>query len=194
MDERRITAAPDPPYEPQRNPAVSGAAELRFRQPAPRLMGDRMKIAIVLAAILLAAWAAVLAIRPDLVRPTLVQKSDIYGLAPGMTLEEVNKLITQRKYRCRPVQDYVIECSIDAVTITITAEGEGNMHPVRRIAAELSGRDPEATVRSISAQYNAEPAKGPDGNWVWTVGSGFKLRYDGNAVTLFDERAGKRER
>ena len=59
-----------------------------------------MKIAIIIAAILVAAWAAVLAIRPDLVRPTLAQKkSDIYGFAPGMTLEEVNKLITQRKYR-----------------------------------------------------------------------------------------------
>jgi len=149
-----------------------------------------MKIAIVVAAILVAAWAALLAIRPDLVRPALAQKkSDIYGFVPGMTLEEVNKLITQRKYRCRPIQDYVIECSIDALKVTITAEGEGNTHPVRRIAAELGGRDAAATVRSISAQYNAEPAKGPDGNWVWTVGSGFRLSYDGTAVTLFGERA-----
>jgi hypothetical protein len=154
-----------------------------------------MKIAIIIAAILVAAWAAVLAIRPDLVRPTLAQKkSDIYGFAPGMTLEEVNKLITQRKYRCRPPQDYVIECSIDALKVTLTADGDGGTHPVQRIAAELGGRDTEATVRSISAQYNAEATKGPDGKWVWTVGSGFKLSYDGVAVTLSDERAGKAAR
>ncbi len=55
-----------------------------------------MKIAIVVAAILLAAWAAVLAIRPDLFRPALVRKSDIYGFVPGMPLEDVNKLITQQ--------------------------------------------------------------------------------------------------
>ena len=149
-----------------------------------------MKIAIIIAAILVAAWAAVLAIRPDLVRPTLAQKkSDIYGFAPGMTLEEVNKLITQRKYRCRPPQDYVIECSIDAVKVTIMAEADGSTHPVRRIVAELGGRDTEATVRSISAQYNAQASKGPNGKWVWTVGSGYKLSYDGTAATLFDERA-----
>ena len=152
-----------------------------------------MKIAIIIAAILVAAWAAVLAIRPDLVRPTLAQKkSDIYGFAPGMTLEEVNKLITQRRYRCRPPQDYLIECSIDAVKVTIAAEADGNTHPVQRIAAELrAGRDSEAAVRSISEQYNAEPAKGPKGNWVWTVGHGFKLSYDGAAITLYDEQAAK---
>jgi hypothetical protein len=32
--------------------------------------------------------------------------------------------------------------------------------------------------------------KAPDGNWVWPVGSRFKLSYDGAAVTLFEEQAG----
>ena len=40
-----------------------------------------MKIAIIIAAILVAAWAAVLAIRPDLVRPTLAQKKSDIGTA-----------------------------------------------------------------------------------------------------------------
>ena len=52
-----------------------------------------MKIAIVLIALLLAAFAATLAVRPDLFRPAQVKKTDIYGFVPGMTLEEVNKLI-----------------------------------------------------------------------------------------------------
>jgi hypothetical protein len=69
------------------------------------------------------------------------------------------------------------------------AEADGSTHPVRRIVAELGGRDTETTVRSISAQYNAQASKGPDGKWVWTVGSGYKLSYDGAAATLFDERA-----
>jgi hypothetical protein len=154
-------------------------------------MGDRMKIAIVLTALLLAAFAATLAMRPDLFRPALVKKSDIYGFVPGMTLEEVNKLITQRKYRCRQLPDaYVVDCNIDGAKVAITVEGASERHPVQRITAELApGRDPVATVRAISEQYQAQAAKAPDGNWVWPVGSRFKLSYDGAVVTLFEENA-----
>jgi hypothetical protein len=151
-----------------------------------------MKIAIVLTALLLAAFAASLAIRPDLFRPALVKKSDIYGFVPGMTLEEVNKLITQRKYRCRQLPDaYIVDCNIDGAKVSIAIEGATDRHPVQRITAELApGRDPAATVRAISEQYQAQPLKAPDGNWVWPVGSRFKLSYDGAAVTLFEEQAG----
>ncbi len=150
-----------------------------------------MKIAIVVVAILVAAWVAVLAVRPDLLRPALVKKSDIYGLAPGMTAEEVDKLITQRKYRCRQVQDSpVVDCNIEGNRVSISLDGAGDKRVVRRITAELaSGRGTEAMVRAISEQYNAEASKGPNGNWVWPIGPRFKLSYDGVTVTLFDERA-----
>lgn len=150
-----------------------------------------MKIAIVVVAILVAAWVAVLAVRPDLLRPALVRKSDIYGLAPGMTAEEVDKLITQRKYRCRQAQDSSVDCNIEGNRVSIAFDGAGDKRVVRRITAELaSDRGPEATVRAISEQYNAEASKGPNGNWVWPIGPRFKLSYDGAAVTLFDEQAG----
>jgi hypothetical protein len=155
-----------------------------------------MKVAIVAAAILVAAWVSILAIRPDLVRPALVKKSDIYGLTPGMTSEDVNKLITQRKYRCRQVQDaVVIDCNIEGNRVSIALDGADDKRFVRRITAELvSDRDPEATVRAISQQYNAQAAKAPNGNWVWPIGPRFKLSYDGAAVTLFDEQLDKRRR
>ncbi len=148
-----------------------------------------MKIAIVVAAILLAAWAAVLAIRPDLFRPALVRKSDIYGFVPGMTLEEVNKLITQRKYRCRQLPGaYVIDCDINGVKTSIAVDGASERHPVQRITAEFgSSHDQAATVRGISEQYGAQAAKVPDGKWIWNVGSRFKLSYDGTSVTLFED-------
>jgi hypothetical protein len=154
-------------------------------------MGDRMKIAIVLTALCLAAFAATLAVRPDLFRPALVRKSDIYGFVPGMPLDDANKLITQRKYRCRQLPDaYVVDCNIDGAKVSITVDGASDRHPVQRIKAELgSGRDPAATVRAISEQYGAQASKAPDGSWVWPVGSRFKLSYDGVAVTLLDEKA-----
>jgi hypothetical protein len=155
-----------------------------------------MKIAIVVAAVLVAAWAAVLAIRPDLVRPALAVKSDIYGLAPGMTLEEANKLIAQRKYRCRQVQDSpVVDCNIDGNRVSIALDGADDKRTVRRITAEMGAdRSPEATVRALSEQYNAQASKAPNGNWVWPIGARFKLSYDGAAVTLFDEQAGNPRR
>lgn len=150
-----------------------------------------MKIAIVLAVLLLAAFAATLAIRPDLLRPALVRKTDVYGFVPGMTLEDVNKLITQRKYRCRQLADaYVVDCNIDGTRVSIAVEGANDEHPVRRITAEVgAGRDPAATVRAISEQYGAQAAKAPDGNWVWPIGARFKLSYDETSVTLFEEQA-----
>ncbi|MBA7477079.1 hypothetical protein ES707_12477 [subsurface metagenome] len=155
-----------------------------------------MKIAIVVAAILVAAWASVLAIRPDLVRPALAVKSDIYGFAPSMTLGEANKLIAQRKYRCRQVQDSpVVDCNIDGARVSIAFDGAGEKGLIQRITAELgSDRNPEATVRALSEQYNAQASKGPNGNWVWPIGARFKLSYDGATVMLFDEQASNARR
>jgi hypothetical protein len=155
-----------------------------------------MKIAIVVAAILIAAWASILAIRPDLVRPGLARKFDLYGFAPGMTLEEANKLIAQRKYRCRQVQDSpVVDCNIEGIRVSIALDGADDKRLVQHITAELgSDRGTEATVRALSEQYNAQASKGPNGNWVWPIGPRFKLSYDGAAVTLFDEQAGNPRR
>ena len=144
-----------------------------------------MKIAIVVAAALVVAFASLIALRPDLFRPTAVKKSDIFGITPGMSLEETNKLITQRRYRCRPLSEpYVTECTIDGAKVTITADTANDAHPVARIAAELApGRDSATVARAISDQYNAEPTKTAKG-WAWTIGPGYRLSYDGAAITL----------
>lgn len=149
-----------------------------------------MKIAIVVVTVLVAAWAAILAVRPDLVRPASAKKLDIYGLTPGMTPEELDKLIAQRNYRCRQVQDSaVIDCDVSGGRISIALDGTSDKRFVRRITAEIaSDRGPEATVRAISEQYNAQASKGPNGNWVWPIGPRFKLSYDGATVTLSDEQ------
>ena len=79
-----------------------------------------MKIAIVVTAVLVAGWAAILAIRPDLVRPAMARKSDIYGFAPGMTVEDADKLITQRKYRCRQAPEaLLVDCNIDGIRVSL---------------------------------------------------------------------------
>jgi hypothetical protein len=153
-----------------------------------------MKIAIVVAAILLAAWVSILAIRPDLLRPASARKLDVYGFVPGMTLEEANKLIAQRKYRCRQMQDS-LDCNIEGVRVSIALDGADDKRAIRHITAELgSDRSPEATVRALSEQYSAQASKGPNGNWVWPIGTSFKLSYDGSAVTLFDEKSGNPRR
>ncbi|MCK1404761.1 hypothetical protein [Bradyrhizobium sp. 76] len=166
-----------------------------------------MKIAIVVAGVIVVAAAVLVAVQPSFLKPAslaLVQKSDILGFSPGMTFDETNKLITQRRYRCRQLRDsYVLECAVDGAKVTIFADdvdpkNPDPKHPIWRVNAELSNPGPQdAAVKSISDQFNAQPTGDALEGWIWTVGRGLKLSYDGAALKLVDEaeeiRRGKQE-
>jgi len=159
-----------------------------------------MKIAIVVAGVIVVAAAVLVAVQPSFLKPAslaLVQKSDILGFSPGMTFDETNKLITQRRYRCRQLRDsYVLECAVDGAKVTIFADdvdpkNPDPKHPIWRVNAELSNPGPQdAAVKSISDQFNAQPTRDAGDareEWIWTVGRGLKLSYDGAAFKLVDE-------
>ena len=151
-----------------------------------------MKIAIVIAGLIVVAIAALVAIQPGFLRPASlanVQKSDILGFSPGMTLEETDKVITQRRYRCRQLRDtYTLECAVDGAKLTIDSDDADAKHPIRRVTAELSNPGPQdAAVKSISDQFNAQPTRDAREGWIWIVGRGLKLSYDGTALKLVDE-------
>jgi hypothetical protein len=166
-----------------------------------------MKIAIVVAGVIVVAAAVLVAVQPSFLKPAslaLVQKSDILGFSPGMTFDETNQLITQRRYRCRQLRDsYVLECAVDGAKVTIFADdvnpkNPDPKHPIWRVNAELSNPGPQdAAVKSISDQFNAQPTGDAREGWIWTVGRGLKLSYDGAALKLVDEaeeiRRGKQE-
>ena len=176
-----------------------------------------MKIAIVVAGLLVVAAAVLVSVQPGFLKPAslaLVKKSDIFGFSPGMTFDETNKLITQRRYRCRQLRaSYVLECGVDGAKVTIFADDvdPGNpdpRHPIWRVNARRDGRlikDPrrqdaastDAAVKSISDQFNAQPTRDVREGWTWTVGRGLKLSYDGAALKLVDEaeeiRRGKQD-
>ncbi|CUT12573.1 hypothetical protein BF49_7123 [Bradyrhizobium sp.] len=171
-----------------------------------------MKIAIVIAGLIVVAAAVLVAVQPGFLKPAslaLVQKSDILGFSPGMTFDETNKVVTQRRYRCRQLRDsHVLECVVDGAKITIFADdvdprNPDPKHPIWRVNAELSNPGPQdaaskdAAVKSISDQFNAQPTRDAREGWTWTVGRGLKLSYDGAALKLVDEaeeiRRGKQE-
>jgi hypothetical protein len=166
-----------------------------------------MKIAIVIAGLIVVAAAVLVSVQPGFLKPSslaLVMKSDILGFSPGMTFDETNKLITQRRYRCRQLRDsYVLECAVDGAKVTIFADdvdpkNPDPKHPIWRVNAELSNPGPQdAAVKSISDQFNAQPTGDAREGWIWTVGRGLKLSYDGAALKLVDEaeeiRRGKQE-
>ncbi|MFC7699661.1 hypothetical protein ACFQX9_23545 [Bradyrhizobium sp. GCM10028915] len=166
-----------------------------------------MKIAIVVAGLIVVVAAVLVAVQPGFLKPAsmaLVKKSDILGFSPGMTFDEINKLVTQRRYRCRQIRDsYVLECAVDGAKVTIFADDvdPGNpdpKHPIWRVIAELNNPGPQdAAVKSISDQFNAQPTRDARDGWIWTVGRGLKLSYDGAALKLVDEaeeiRRGKQE-
>ncbi|WP_051448361.1 hypothetical protein [Bradyrhizobium sp. WSM1417] len=166
-----------------------------------------MKIAIVIAGVIVVAAAVLVSVQPDFLKPSslaLVMKSDILGFSPGMTFDETNKLITQRRYRCRQLRDsYVLECAVDVAKVTIFADDVDAKHPIWRVIAELNNPGAQdaaakdAAVKSISDQFNAQPTKDAREGWIWTVGRGLKLTYDGTTLKLVDEaediRRGKQD-
>ncbi|EJN15654.1 hypothetical protein PMI42_00671 [Bradyrhizobium sp. YR681] len=151
-----------------------------------------MKIAIVVAGLIVVAIAALVAIQPGFLKPAslaAVKKSDILGFSPGMTFEETNKVITQRRYRCRQLREsYTLECAVDGARVTIDSDEADAKHPIWRVHAELSNPGPQdVAVKSISDQFNAQPTGDARAGWIWIVGRGLKLSYDGNALNLVDE-------
>ena len=157
-----------------------------------------MKIAIVIAGLIVVAVAALVAIQPEFLKPASlaqVKKSDIFGFSPGMTFEETNKLVTQRHYRCRQGRgSYILECEINGAKVTVYSDDVDASHPIRRVNAALNNPGPQdAAVKSISDQFNASAIKEREG-WTWIVGRGFKLSYDGTTLSLVDEAAEARLR
>jgi hypothetical protein len=151
-----------------------------------------MKIAIVIAGLIVVAIGALVAIQPGFLKPASlasVKKSDILGFSPGMTFEETNKVITQRRYRCRQLREsHTLECAVDGARVTIDSDELDTQHPIWRVTAELSNPgSQDAAVKSISDQFNAQPAKDARDGWIWIVGRGLKLSYDGTTLKLVDE-------
>lgn len=151
-----------------------------------------MKIAIVVAGLIIAAIAALVAVRPSFLKPAslaLVKKSDILGFSPGMTFEETSKLVSQRRYRCLQLRNtHTLECAIDDAKVTIDSDETDARHPIWRVTANLKTPGAQdAAVRSISDQFNAQPTRDAREGWVWVVGRGLKLSYDGTALKLVDE-------
>lgn len=157
-----------------------------------------MKVAIVIASLIVVAVAALVAIQPSFLKPAslaLVKKSDIFGFSPGMTFDETSKLVSQRRYLCRRSRDsYTFECDINGAKVTVDSEEVDARHPIWRVKAELNNPGvQDAAVKSISDQFNAQPIKEREG-WTWIVGRGLKLSYDGLALNLVDEAAEARLR
>jgi hypothetical protein len=157
-----------------------------------------MKIAIVIAGLIVVAVAALVAIQPSFLKPAslaLVKKSDIFGFSPGMSFEETGKLVNQRHYLCRKGRNsHALECEINGAKVTVDTDEADAMHPIWRVNATLSNPGAQdAAVKSISDQFNAQAIKDRDG-WTWIVGRGLRLSYDGLALNLVDEAAEARLR
>jgi len=157
-----------------------------------------MKVAIVIAGLIVVAVAALVAIQPSFLKPAslaLVKKSDIFGFSPGMTFDETSKLVSQRHYLCRQGRGSdTIECDINGAKVTVDHDEADARRPIWRVNATVTNPGAqEAAVKSISDQFNAQAIKDREG-WMWIVGRGLKLSYDGLALTLVDEAAEARLR
>jgi hypothetical protein len=160
--------------------------------------GVLMKVAIVIAGLIVVAVAALVALQPSFLKPAslaVVKKSDIFGFSPGMTSEETSKLVSRRHYLCRQGRNsYTLECDINGAKVTVDSDEADPSRPIWRVNATVNNPGPQdAAVKSISDQFNAQAIKDRDG-WTWIVGRGLKLSYDGLALSLVDEAAEARLR
>ncbi|PIT01586.1 hypothetical protein TSA1_13015 [Bradyrhizobium nitroreducens] len=157
-----------------------------------------MKVAIVIAGLIVVAVAAIVALQPSFLKPAslaLVKKSDIFGFSPGMTFDETSKLVSQRHYLCRQGRGSdTLECDINGAKVTVDSDGTDARRPIWRVNATVKNAgSQESAVKSISEQFNAQAIKDREG-WMWIVGRGLKLSYDGLALDLVDEAAEARLR
>ena len=123
------------------------------------------------------------------------RKADLFNLEPGMTFVESQDAILNNGYNCRtsPHRAYT-ECVIKEVKVTIYYSKQLDGNPVVAIAADLSGGGSlSETAKSIAAQY-AVPIGTSDskGNYDWTVGKAYRLRFTGMLV-LTDPELTKRD-
>jgi hypothetical protein len=95
-----------------------------------------MKIAIVVAGVIVVAAAVLVAVQPSFLKPAslaLVQKSDILGFSPGMTFDETNKLITQRRYRCRQLRAIAAATAAYLLMRASRRDNQHREHGMRRV-------------------------------------------------------------
>lgn len=114
-------------------------------------------------------------------------KIDVLGIVPGMTHAQVEKVIRQRKWHCRPVGDEAVDCATEAGSMRIAFARSREQAPVASARIHLLNRENLSLAdiaRSVSKQYDSEPAAKSAAEYRWQIGNGFRLTLEAAAPDL----------
>jgi hypothetical protein len=125
-----------------------------------------------------------------------ISKTDMLGVVPGMTRDQLEKLINVRKWVCAAAADGAsIDCSTNAGPLTVAFAPGPGMTPVNRARVRLANRDRlniDDTAKEITEQYGRAPERRSATSVSWTLLSGMSLlleQSDAMVLTLFDRGA-----
>lgn len=153
------------------------------------------KTIVAAAVVLVGSIAGALLLRHQY---AAVAKNDVLGVVPGMTRDQIEKLITARRWVCvAAAAGESVDCNTNAGPLTIGfAPGQGRT-PVRSARVRLANPERlsfDATTQDISAQYGRKPDRVAATRVGWTLAGGMALvlqQDQGNelALTLSDDPA-----
>lgn len=125
-----------------------------------------------------------------------ISKTDLLGVVPGMTRDQLEKLITARKWVCAATADgTAVDCNTKAGPLTVAFAPGPGITPVRSARVVLANPDRlsfDATAQDISAQYGRKSARISPTQVNWTLAGAMPLVLaqdpgGGFALTLSDQ-------
>lgn len=108
-------------------------------------------------------------------------KHDVLGVVPGMTENQVQGLIKNRKWVCQPPADDSLDCKTDAGQLLIGLAKTPESTTVTGVRVLLRNRDNLSLsdiAKSISEQYGRAPETKGDGaskEYHWPLSNGHRL-------------------
>jgi hypothetical protein len=134
------------------------------------------KILVAAGVLLIASIAGALLLRNQY---GAIAKNDMLGVVPGMTRDQIEKLITARRWVCvAAAAGESIDCNTTAGPLTVSFAPGDDRTPVRSARVRLANPEKlsfDATAQDISAQYGRKPDQVSPTQIGWTLAGGMPL-------------------
>jgi hypothetical protein len=125
-----------------------------------------------------------------------ISKTDMLGVVPGMTRDQMEKLVTARKWVCAAAADSAsVECNTNAGPLTIAFAPGPGVTPVSSARVRLINPEKlplDVTATDISAQYGRTSQRISATKIGWTLPGGMSLvleQSDALLLTLSENAA-----
>jgi hypothetical protein len=158
-------------------------------------LNGTQKVIVAAGAALLVCIAGALLLRNQY---GAIARNDVLGVVPGMTRDQIEKLITARRWVCAATTaGDAIDCNTKAGSLSIGFAPGTGATPVRSARVVLANPEKlsfEATALEVSVQYGRTPTQQSAKRIAWPIAGRMSLvltqeQDNALALTLSDEPA-----